>query len=236
MSIPKKLHYCWFGGGEPDKLSQRCMASWRQVCPDYELVCWDEHNSPLNANVYVKQAYAAGKWAFVSDYVRLWALCRQGGIYLDTDVELCKPLNGFLDNEAFMGFESMDKVATCVLGCAPSHSFFEKLLKEYENKEFVKTGGSFNEVTNVELLTELLAEAGLRKNNQKQLIEGVNIYPQECFSPKDLQTGRIDRTERTVAIHHFNASWMSKKQRFHTKVAQILGPRLTKKIKRGLGR
>lgn len=236
MNIPKKIHYCWFGGGEMDKLSQRCLSSWQRFCPDYELVRWDESNSPLNANAYVQQAYAAGKWAFVSDYVRVWALCRQGGIYLDTDVELLAPLDDFLDNEAFMGFEAIDKVATCVLACQAENSFFTRLLAEYSDKQFVCPDGSFDETTNVELVTRLLIEAGLQLNNQKQLAAGVCIYPQDYFSPKDLQTGKINCTASTVAIHHFSASWMSKRQRFNTRAAQFLGPRLTGIIKRGLGR
>lgn len=197
---------------------------------------WDESNSPLDANAYVRQAYAAGKWAFVSDYVRVWALCRQGGIYLDTDVELLAPLGDFLDNEAFMGFEAIDKVATCVLGCQAENDFFTKLLAEYANKQFVQPDGSFDETTNVELVTKMLVEAGLQLNNKKQLAAGVCIYSRDYFSPKDLQTGKIKCTARTVAIHHFSASWMSKRQRFNTRAAQLLGPRLTGIIKRGLGR
>ncbi len=219
-----------------DKLFPRCLASWQRFCPDYELVRWDESNSPLDANAYVRQAYAAGKWAFVSDYVRVWALCRQGGIYLDTDVELLAPLGDFLDNEAFMGFEAIDKVATCVLGCQAENDFFTKLLAEYANKQFVQPDGSFDETTNVELVTKMLVEAGLQLNNKKQLAAGVCIYSRDYFSPKDLQTGKIKCTARTVAIHHFSASWMSKRQRFNTRAAQLLGPRLTGIIKRGLGR
>lgn len=236
MKIPKKIHYCWFGGSEMDKLSVRCLNSWQRFCPDYELVCWDERNSPLDANAYVQQAYAAGKWAFVSDYVRVWALCRQGGIYLDTDVELLASLDSFLDNEAFMGFEAIDKVATCVLGCRAENVFFERLLAEYADRQFLLSDGTFDETTNVELVTKLLIEFALQLNNQKQQVAGVCIYPQDCFSPKDLQTGKINCTARTVAIHHFSASWMSKRQRFNTKVAQFLGPRLTGIIKRGLDR
>lgn len=219
-----------------DNLFQRCLVSWQRFCPDYELVRWDESNSPLDANTYVQQAYAAGKWAFVSDYVRVWALYRQGGIYLDTDVELLAPLDEFLENEAFMGFEAIGKAATCVLGCQAENSFFVRLLSEYSDKQFVQPDGSFDETTNVELVTRLLVEAGLQCNNQKQLVDGVSIYPQDYFSPKDLQTGKVNCTARTVAIHHFSASWMSKRQRFNTRVAQLLGPRLTGIIKRGLGR
>lgn len=236
MNIPKKIHYCWFGSGEMDKLSWRCMASWQRFCSDYELIRWDESNSPLADNNYVQQAYAAGKWAFVSDYVRAWALSQQGGIYLDTDVELLASLDAFLENEAFMGFEAIDKVATCVLGCQARNSFFERWLAEYAEKQFIRQDGSFDETTNVEMLTDLLVNAGLRCDNQKQMIAGVCVYPQDYFSPKDLHTGKINCTARTVAIHHFSASWMSKRQRFNTKVAQLLGPRLTGIIKRGLDR
>ena len=214
----------------------RCLSSWKKFCPDYEIIRWDEHNAPLNDNDYVRQAYQRKKWAFVSDYVRVKALYTYGGIYLDTDVELIKPLDRFLNCEGFMGFESAEKVATCIMACQPGHPFFIEVARQYENRQFLRADGSCDDTTNVDTLTGMFTQVGLRKNNQIQTVCGVMIYPVEFFSPKSLATGKITLTEDSHAIHHFEASWQPLKKRVNTKVAQILGPQLTHCIKRRLGR
>ena len=107
--IPKIIHYCWFGGKPKPELAEKCIESWKKFCPDYEIVEWNEGNFNINSNLYVKQAYEAKKYAFVTDYVRLYALYTQGGIYMDTDVMVLKPLDEYLNHEAFSGFESKTK-------------------------------------------------------------------------------------------------------------------------------
>lgn len=232
MSIPKKIHYCWFGGAPFDEITRRCMETWTRYCPDFEIVRWDETNSPLNDNAYVRQAYEHKKWAFVSDYVRLVALCEQGGIYLDTDVELVAPLEKLLSCEGVLGFESGEHIATCFMAAAPGQTVFREARESYRGEDFVKEDGSFDETTNVRRMTELLTRYGLQKNNTRQEVCGVQIYPVDVFSPKSLETGRIRVTANTRAIHHFNASWMSPRQRFNTRMAQLLGPGLTQVIKK----
>lgn len=234
--IPRKIHYCWFGGKQFPKLAEKCMKSWKRLCPDYEIVRWDETNSPLEDNEYVRQAYRAGKWAFVSDYVRLYALREEGGVYLDTDVELLRPLDEYLDSEAFMGFESAEKVATCVIGAKARHPVISELCAGYGDRWFQRPDGSFDETTNVAYITEWLAGEGLRRNGEEQTVRGVSVYPAECFSPKDLETGRLKITSNTAAIHHFQASWMSPRQRRHTYIAQKIGAKNTAAIKKILGR
>ena len=236
MTIPKKIHYCWFGGEELPPTAQACIASWKKYCPDYEIVRWDENNSPLDACVYVRQAYEAKKWAFVSDYVRLHALCRQGGVYLDTDVELLKPLDSFLEQPAFLGFESPEGVATCVMGACPEHPVFRQVAALYETICFLRHDGSCDQTTNVARITAFLRERGLQPNGSRQEVCGISVYPADYFSPKSLETGKITLSGNSCAIHYFDASWMSPRQRFHTRLAQWLGPERTEQLIRLLGR
>lgn len=236
MKIPRRIHYCWFGETPMGKQAKQCLNSWQHFCPDYEIIRWDEHNSPLNNNDYVRQAYQARKWAFVSDFVRLKALCTQGGIYLDTDVELLRPLDSLLACEGFMGFESTEKVATCLMACQPEHPFFMEASQKYETRQFLCADGGWDDTTNVSLLTDILVNSGLQKSNVLQTVQGVTIYPSEFFSPKDLETGKITLTENSYAIHYFQASWLPAKKRMNTKIAQFLGPKLTRYIKQRLGR
>ena len=112
MAIPKKIHYCWFGGNPLNKRTLRYIERWKELCPDFEFIRWDETNCDMNANEYVRGAYQSGKWAFVSDYFRLKALYEQGGVYLDTDVELLRPFGDLLELSGFAGFEDAEHVAT----------------------------------------------------------------------------------------------------------------------------
>ena len=114
--IPKKIHYCWFGGNPLPKETVEYIKSWKKYCPDYEIIEWNESNFDINRNLYIKQAYEAKKYAFVSDYVRVFALYKYGGIYLDTDVEVFKDFNDLLDNESFWGFEQENYIATSTIG------------------------------------------------------------------------------------------------------------------------
>lgn len=110
--IPKIIHYCWFGRGKMPKLALKCLKSWNKYCSDYKVICWNEDNFDINSNQYVKEAYESRKYAFVSDYVRLYALYNYGGVYMDTDVEVIKNIDKFLAEKAFTGFESETYVTT----------------------------------------------------------------------------------------------------------------------------
>lgn len=228
--IPKKIHYCWFGGKPLPASAEACIKSWAEKCPDYELIRWDEQNSSFESNLYAKQAYEARKWAFVSDYVRLKALWEHGGIYMDTDVEVLRALDCFLDAAMFMGFESRERVATCIIGAEPKHPFITALLETYRNSAFLQADGSCNCTTNVVRITEELKNRGLRTNGALQSVEGIVVYPCAVFSPKSLGTGKITLTPESCAIHHFDASWMTRSQKRHTRIAQLLGPKRAKTV------
>lgn len=234
--IPRRIHYCWFGDAKPGSKEQHCMESWKRYCPDFELVRWDESNCCLEENGYVKQAYEAGKWAFVSDYIRLKVLFEHGGIYLDTDVELRKPLDAFLTHRAFMGFEDDTRVATCLIGAESGHPFLYEVLQKYHELTFLKNDGSYDYTTNVERMSAWLRTHGLNCDGTAQTVADVSLYPRDYFSPKNLQTGKLELSENTCAVHHFRASWMPFRNRVNTRLAQILGPDRTRTIKRILGR
>ena len=139
--IPKVIHYCWFGGKPLPKLAQKCIASWKKFCPDYEIIRWDEANFDVNGCDYSREAYEAKNWAFVSDYARLKILVDNGGIYMDTDVEVVKPLDEFLSNEAFSGFESPAVIPTGIMACEKGFAPFAEMLKEYDTQHFLLMGG-----------------------------------------------------------------------------------------------
>ena len=212
------------------------MDSWKRFCPDFKFIRWDETNSPIKDCLYVQRAYESGKWAFVSDYVRIYALFTQGGVYLDTDVELCKPLDPFLFSSAFLGLENTEKISTCIIGAEPHHKFLRRLLYQYKEQTFCQSNGDIESITNVEIFTRFFLSQGWKKENSLQEIYNVCIYPIDFFSPKNIETGKINITKNTVAIHYFQASWMSFPQKLHTKIAQWLGPSITRKLKKFLKR
>ena len=213
MSIPKIIHYCWFGGKPKPKLAEKCIKSWKKYCPDYEILEWNEGNFDVSAApLYVRQAYEAGRWAFVTDYVRLKALTEMGGIYMDTDVEVVKPLEPFLKHEAFVGFEHVERVQTGLMACKKKFPLFLDFLRYYDNASFLNPDGSANVTTNVEVLTNLCLQRGLVLNDKFQIVDGLAIYPREVFCPVDYDTMKLRKTRKTVTIHWFSGSWHTEEE------------------------
>ena len=214
MAIPKIIHYCWFGGNPKPKLAEKCIKSWKKYCPDYEIVEWNEDNFDLSATPnYVRQAMAAGRWAFVTDYVRLRALTEQGGVYMDTDVELVRPLDPYLKHQAFAGFEHPERVQTGLLACEKEFPLFQEFLHHYDNISFLLPDGTADTTTNVQVLTDLCLSKGLVLNDRLQTVAGLTIYPKEIFCPVDFDTKVLQKTRKTVAIHWFSGSWQTEEER-----------------------
>ena len=166
--IPKIIHYCWFGGKPLPALARKCIMSWKKFLPDYEIREWNEHNFDVNKVPYTAEAYAAKKYAFVTDYVRLYALYHEGGIYMDTDVEVLKPLDRFLHHPAFSGFEGGGLVPTGIMASEKGGEWARWQLSLYDGKHF-----STEEGTNVTLISNAMKERGFVMNNQYQEFEGL---------------------------------------------------------------
>lgn len=236
--IPKKIHYCWFGGKELPKLAQKCINSWKKYCPDYEIVRWDENTFDINSNIYVKEAYEAKKYAFVTDYVRLFALYTQGGVYMDTDVEVIKNINEFLDNKSFSGFETETAIPTGIMASEANLSIFKQFLDYYKDRHFIKENGDLDITTNVITITKIMKENGLKLNNTLQTVNDFTLYPKEYFCPINYSTKKPDITENTYTIHWFSGSWVPMKEKIKIKVyniaKSILGEKRTSQISKSI--
>ena len=211
MSIPKIIHYCWFGGGPISAESQKCMESWKKYCPDYKIIEWNDQNFDISTNRYAQQAYEAKKYAFVSDYVRLAVLYEYGGIYLDTDVELVRPLDELLELPGFMGFQTNNEVATGLgFGARKGNSVVQALLRDYDALDFLKADGSADLTPCPERNTRVLQALGVRKDGTRQSIAEMEIFPAEYFCPMDLYSRELRVTPKTYSIHRYAESWKPK--------------------------
>lgn len=228
--IPKIIHYCWFGGKEKPKCVLKMINSWKKHCPDYEIKEWNELNFDISINQYCKEAYQSGKWAFVSDVARLYALHTEGGIYLDTDVELIKPLDEFLNQKAFTGFEGTEWIGTNIIGTEKGNRVIEEFFSLYNDITFINYDGTLNTTTNVERLTALLEKNyNLIKNGNTQDLDCIKIFSTEYFCPYDYINGVLNCTSNTHSIHWYSQSWI-KRNSIERKIKQfyhrILGIKL----------
>lgn len=207
--IPKRIHYCWFGRGPKPELALKCINSWRKYLPDYELKEWNEDNFDITKNQYVREAYENRKFAFVTDYVRLYAIYHEGGVYMDTDVEVVGSYDSFLHHHAFSGFETDGFVQTGMMAAEKESLWAKELMEQYDTRKFVQEDGSFDMTTNTKVLIHYMLEKGLIRNNKYQDFPNLcTIYPSEYFCPKDHRTGKIKCTKNTVCIHHFAGLWL----------------------------
>ena len=224
--IPKTIHYCWFGRGELTPLAKKCIASWRQFFPGYEIKEWNEDNFDVNIIPYTADAYKAGKYAFVSDYARFWVLYHFGGVYFDTDVEVIRPMQDVLEKGPFMGFEKLG-VRPAVnpglgLAAEPEMALYNAILNRFKHLSFHLENGSLNPYTMIPMVTDLLKERGLVCNDTIEQVAGVNIYPPDWFNPFDDATGRLHKTENTRTIHWFAKSWLPAEPVWRTTTKRLL--------------
>lgn len=213
--IPKIIHYCWFGGNPLPQLAEDCIASWRKYLPDYEIKEWNEQNFPLANYPFAQEAIENRKFAFVSDVCRLHALKEEGGIYMDTDVEVLKSLDSFLHHAAFSGFENDDFVPTGIMASEKNGQWVTDLLAYYDGKSLFKEDGSIYSVSNTFIITGMMKAKGFTMSNTYQEQENyVAFYPNDYFCPKSYKTGNIELTKNSYCIHHFAKSWIPLKDKW----------------------
>ena len=217
--IPKKIHYCWFGGKELPKLAKKCIESWKKFCPDYEIIQWNESNVDLDMNGYTRMCVAEEKWAFLSDYVRLKVVAEHGGIYFDTDVELLLAPDELLQHEAFFGFETEEYVATGLgFGSVAGGTAVTAMLAEYEPL----LDGEHGVIGCPRLNTAALVKLGLQQNGQLQNVAGAEILPSDWLNPYESATGRLNKTKNTMSVHWYTGAWLSPAQRVRHAIGKPL--------------
>lgn len=239
MTIPKVIHYCWFGRNPKPELAKKCIASWRKFFPDYEIKEWNEDNFNVNIIPYASEAYAAKKYAFVSDYARFWILYNFGGIYFDTDVEVIRPMADILEGGAFLGAGDDSRDDSCLgltvapglgLGLGAGVSWCDDVLNLYQRLHFLNRDGSCNYRNVVDIVTDYMFKEGFDLSDGKVYFKGARVYPEEYFNPKK-PDGRIVLTENTRTIHHFAGSWHTPREelviwvnrKFGRTVAMVIG-------------
>lgn len=221
MSIPKIIHYCWFGNKPLPAKCRKMIATWEKYLPDYEIRRWDETTFDITASEYVRAAYQSGKYAFVSDYARLYALKQYGGIYLDTDIEVIRSFDDLLKGfSAVFGFESGEKVMTAFIAAEAEHPIINDFLSSYADKAFDPEALEPNTVG----LTDILTRRGLQTDNRMQLLDGnVVVFPLDYFQTYDFSKALLCVTEHTCTIHRCFGSWCSPKHRLVFSIKRTLG-------------
>lgn len=217
--IPKIIHYCWFGGNPKPKMAEKCIASWKKYCPGWEIIEWNEANFDVNQNGYTKMCIEQKKYAFLSDYVRLKVVAEHGGVYFDTDVELLKPIDELLENEAFFGFETPEYVASGLgFGSVAHGTVIDAMLREYDELLDGTQGVRMCPALN----TAALEKLGLVRDGSKQTVAGALILPADYLNPYESTTGRLNKTKNTISVHWYSASWMNWRKKLRSAITRPL--------------
>ncbi len=211
--IPKSIHYCWFGGAPLPQDVIDCINSWKRYCPDYEIIQWNESNYDIHKNKYMSDAYENKKWGFVPDFARLDIVYKYGGIYMDTDVEIIRPIDELLSCHAFAGLEREGIVAFGLgFGAEKGNPLIKEMLDDYDKLNFYNEDGTLNLTPSPIFQTNILKAHGLNERNENQIVDGMHIFATEYFCPIEFSTNIMRKTKNTYSIHHFTASWYTSKQ------------------------
>lgn len=212
--IEKKIHCFWFSGEKkPDKY-QRCIDTWKEVCPDYQIIEWNADTYDWQKNTFMRQAFASKKWAFVSDYARLDVIYQYGGIYLDMDVELIKDFEPLLQFDAFFNYGTRHLIELgSGFGAKKGNAFIGTLLEQYQNIEFWDEDGipQIDKYVQPVWLNDTYCKEGFRMDGSMQLLNNMLILPRRFYTPKDdIFLYNSLQCEETRGIHHFNSEWKPK--------------------------
>lgn len=224
--IPKIVHYCWFGNGEKPDNIKAYIETWKAKMPEYTFMEWNEQNFDVENSIpYVRQAYEAKKYAFVSDYARIQALYQHGGIYFDTDIEVKKPFEEFLEDKSMvLGFESERSLLTAFIAVEKGHPYMKEFLESYKERNFLKEDGSYDMLVINEGFSALMERKGvdLDRNEYQELPGDIVIYPGEYFCGFDVNNWHEFITDKTCTVHYMNSSWVSGKQGMKRKIIYTL--------------
>ena len=235
--IPRILHYIWFGHNPLTPLAEDCLASWKTTMPEWRIMRWDESNFDIAAApLYVRQAYEARKYAFVSDYVRLWAMEQYGGLYMDVDFEVYRPFDDLMDRyPAFAGYEGSKRkpVMQGVLASEPHGAWVQDMLSTYESREFIQPDGSLDLTPNTSYFTDRLEAQGFIADGVEKDVFVDNVYflhvfPVHYFCPQ-LATGENVRNEETYCEHKGESSWAVNNS-WKSKLLALLSPKWKTRI------
>ncbi len=231
--IPRIIHYCWFGHGEMPQMAIDCIASWHKFMPDWKFKLWDEKNFDIECIPYTADAYKSGKYAFVSDYARLWALEQEGGLYLDVDFEVYKPFDNLCHLNAFAGIEGSKHHPVMMGVCAsqPHGQWVTEMLEAYTKRHFLQPNGTPDLTTNVQFITSIMAANGFRQDGTEQDYKDLHIFPVDYFSPRQT-TGEYIRSENTYCEHKGLGSWSGNKKGWKGALLKLVGQKnMTRLIK-----
>ena len=220
--IPKVIHYCWFGRNPLPQQVKDYIATWREHCPGYEIKEWNEYNFDIHINRYVYEAYMAKKYAFVSDYARLYALYTEGGVYLDTDVEVRKSFDPLLNNRAFVGWED-NFLGTGIFGSMKGQQWLKDIMDTYNDETFISWLGKLNSTPNPYRLNDVLKSYGLKMNHKNDVLrDDIAVYPIEVLCANNHEKRQYVISGETISIHHYSGTWSDKNKTVISKIKERL--------------
>lgn len=224
--IPKIIHYIWVGGKEKPVDIKRCMATWKKHLEGYKVIEWNESNFDIEQHPFVKAAYEAKKWAYVSDYIRAYAIYNYGGIYLDTDILLLDNFDDFLNHRAFVGFENPNYPFTAAFGAEKGHPLVKDMLDYYDELDTYHFDFKNNNTISVSDI--LINKYGCKVGNMYQILkEGIAVYPDTIL---------CNPSEKSVSIHVFTGTWLDEKKAIARKINTFLKLRITSRKRAALFR
>ena len=229
----KKIHYCWFGGKPLPKSAKKCIDSWKKFLPDYEIIEWNEKNFDINQCTFVKEAYENKKWAFVSDYARIFALYNHGGIYFDTDLKILKDVSHIVDKKMFLGYEDAAFCGTAVIGTNEvKNKYIGEVLDFYNKIDHFNIEIIYN-YANPRIITKMVNQYEKKVDNNGITIVNdgdIYIYPKDYFYPIKFDYSEKNYTKNTCMVHLFNATWIGKRDKRIVLINQKCGPKWGRRL------